>query len=444
MAAETERPSEEAGHLGSLHETLDALVRHLTRFIHFVRPEHADAVALWAAHTHAPLERLEQSPILALTSAVKQSGKSKVLDILAFLVREPWRISRPSESVLFRKIDADHPTVLLDEIDAVFGDKSSTTEGIRSIFNSGNRPGTKVPRNVPVGRGYQLAEFDVFCPKATAGIGGLPETVLDRAILIPMERRSRRDPIEKLRERKSRELGTPLRDALSDHIGRIADLTVDDADMPPELDDRAQDGWEPLIAIADVAGGAWPARARRAAVAIFTARSAADDNLGLRLLNDCRIVFAAAAEAFLTTARLRAELIRLDQSPWADIRGKEISPHYVGKLLRPFGIESQRDRPSGSGNPVHGYQRSDFANAWERYPGAAEPTGTTGTNGTGVSRSDTSDVANVPDVPDVPLPPAIGLGAPLSARPEGQADAGTETQVLRIAVEADEMTLWTE
>ncbi|HEY5434521.1 MAG TPA: hypothetical protein VIK13_04760, partial [Candidatus Limnocylindrales bacterium] len=82
----------------NLAETLDAVVTHLTRFVHFAAPEHAQAVALWAAHSHVPLERLEQSPILALTSAVKQSGKTKLLDVLEFLVRDPWRITRPSES----------------------------------------------------------------------------------------------------------------------------------------------------------------------------------------------------------------------------------------------------------------------------------------------------------------------------------------------------------
>ena len=386
----------------ALAETLDATVAHLTRFVHFARPEHADAVALWAAHTHARLERLGQSPILALTSAVKQSGKTRVLDVIEFLVRAPWRITRPSESVLFRKIDADHPTVLLDEIDAIFGDKTGNTEGIRSLFNSGNRHGTKVPRNVAQGKTFALVEFDVFCPKATAGIGGLPDTILDRAIVIAMQRRTRGEPVEKLRERTARALGSPLRDALAYHVGRLADLTVADAALPAELDDRAQDGWEPLIAIADAAGGDWPARARRAAVSIFGSRSAADDNPGLRLLADCREVFEGTTEDFLPTADLRAALIALDQSAWADIRGREVTPHYLGKLLRAFGIESKRSRPSGSGNPVHGYFQAHFLDAWERYASVPQGTGTSGTSGTTNGPEARSGIRSVPDVPDVP------------------------------------------
>jgi hypothetical protein len=386
----------------TLARTLDAVVAHLIRFVHFGAAAHAQAVALWVAHTHIPLERLEQSPILAVTSAVKQSGKTKLLDVLEFLVRDPWRITRPSESVLFRKIDRDQPTVLLDEVDTIFNDKSGTTEGIRSVFNSGNRRGTKVPRNVPQGKTFALVEFDVFCPKVTAGIGGLPDTILDRAIVIQMQRRSRLERLERLRERRSRELGTPLRDALAFHVSKIEDLTLPDEVLPPELDDRAQDGWEPLLAIADAAGGNWPGSARRAAIAIHRSRVAADDTHALRLLHDCRTVFESSAVDFLPTAELRAALIALDQSPWSDIRGKEITPHYMGKLLRAFLIESSRHRPFGVGNPIHGYFRATFRDAWDRYASPSPESDTTGTSGTEVLATARSAPRLVPDVPDVP------------------------------------------
>jgi hypothetical protein len=385
----------------TLAETLDAVAAHLRRFVHFGRAEYADAIALWVAHTHVPLERLEQSPILALTSAVKQSGKTKVLDVLEFLVATPWRITRPSEAVLFRKIDRDHPTVLLDEVDAIFGDKTGSTEGIRSIFNSGNRQGTTVPRTVARGKTFELVEFGVFCPKATAGIGGLPDTILDRAIVIPMERRARGEALEKLRGRTSRQLGTPLREALGVLVRAIEDLSLPDAALPDELDDRAQDGWEPLIAIADVAGGAWSTRARAAAIAIYTQRSSADDSYELRLLADCREVFGESGPAFFSTAELREGLMGIEASPWGDIRGKPITAHYLGRLLKAFRIESSRERPDGQRNPIRGYRRSAFDDAWSRYLPAGS--GTTGTSGTAQAPAARSESRVVPDVPVVPL-----------------------------------------
>jgi hypothetical protein len=384
----------------TLAATLDALAAHLTRFVHFARSEYADAIALWAAHTHVPLERLEQSPILALTSAVKQSGKTKVLDVLEFLVARPWRITRPSESVLFRKIDLDHPTVLLDEVDAIFVDKSGSTEGIRSVFDSGNRRGTKVPRNIPQGKTFALVEFDVFCAKATAGIGGLPDTILDRAIVIPMERRSRLERHERLRERTARQLGTPLRDALASLVAAIPDLTLPDDALPVELDDRAQDGWEPLLALADAAGNDWPTRGRAAAIAIHAQRSSSDDSHELRLLADCRSVFDAQEVPFLTTVELVEGLTGIEEAPWADIRGKSVTPHYVAKLLRRIGVTSKRHRPLGVGNPIRGYFRADFEDSWDRYV-APSGNGTSGTSGTVDPAPHVSPDPVVPDVPDV-------------------------------------------
>ena len=396
-----------------LGATLDAVVVHLTRFAHFSRPEHATAIALWAAHTHADLGLLEQSPILALTSAVKRSGKTRVLDILAHVVREPWRISRPSEAVLFRMIDRDHPTVLLDEIDTIFDDRSSSTEGIRALFNSGNRQGTKVPRAVPQGRTFGLVEFDVFCPKAAAGIGALPDTVADRAIVIAMERRGRSEPLERLRDREARTLGLPLRDALADHVGLIESFVVDSESLPSELDDRAQDGWEPLLAIADAAGGHWPSTAREAALAIYRQRAVDDDVVGVRLLGDCRTIFVEREAPTLTTAVLREALIELDGAPWADIRGREISPHYLAKLLRPFGISPQRRREPGVSNPTAMYSRAGFEDAWSRY--LPEPSGTTDTTGTDRASDALRAERPVPDVPDVPISQKDGGGAAVFA-----------------------------
>lgn len=339
-----------------------------------------------------------------MTSAVKQSGKTRLLDILEHVVRDPWRITRPSEAVLFRKIDAGHPTVLLDEIDAIFNDRAGNTEGIRALFNSGNRQGTKVPRAVAQGRGFSLVEFDVFCPKATAGIGGLPDTVLDRAIVIPMQRRAPGERLERLRDRQARALGRPIHDALAAHVGSIDDFTVPDASLPSELDERAQDGWEPLFAIAMTAGGAWPVLARKAALAIFASRRPTDDNLELRLLVDARQVFATMAGEFVATAELREGLLAIEESPWGDIRGRPITPHYLAKVFGRFGIGSRRHRPFGIGNPVHGYFRADFVDAWRRYLDAESDTNGTSDTADGLpSRRPADEVPVVPDVPDVPL-----------------------------------------
>jgi hypothetical protein len=207
--------------------------------------------------------------------------------------------------------------------------------------------------------------------------------------------------VERLRERDARALGRPIHDALAVHVPRIQSFTVADTDLPPELDERAQDGWEALLAIAVAAAGHWPRLAQEAARTIFGRRHAVDDNHELRLLADFKAIFGATDHDFLATVELREALLAIEDSPWADIRGKAISPHYIARLLRRFEIEPRRHRPLGVGNPVHGYFRSDLADRWARY--VDEESGTSGTNDTESttgSRSTADLVSVVPDVPD--------------------------------------------
>ena len=76
--------------------------------------------------------------------------------------------------------------------------------------------------------------------------------------------------------------------------------------------------WEPLLAIADLAGGEWPSRARRAATILSGRASVDDDTLAIRLLVDVRQVFT---EDTLGSADLVYRWVRLEDRPWADGAG---------------------------------------------------------------------------------------------------------------------------
>jgi hypothetical protein len=244
-------------------DPLEQLVRFVRRFV-VLSDAQATAVALWVVHTHA--FGADASPYLAVTSAEKRSGKTRLLDVLELLVAEPWRVVMPSEAVVFRKIDADQPTLLLDEVDAIFGPKANgNAEGLRALLNAGNRRGTKVPRCV--GPSQTLVTFSVFCAKALAGIGELPDTIADRAIQIRLKRRGPSETIERFRRRDVEESAATLREsARSWGAERTEALALARPELPEELDDRAQDAWEPLLAIADAAGGSWPETSRAAAL----------------------------------------------------------------------------------------------------------------------------------------------------------------------------------
>jgi Protein of unknown function (DUF3631) len=365
--------------LAVLLDDVAALVR---RYV-VVTVKQAHATALYIACTHA-FDAFDVFPYFAVMSPEKRSGKTRMLDVLALLVARPWRTIEPSEAVVYRKIDQDTPTLLLDEVDAIFGRKRETTEGLRALLNAGNARGTRVPRCV--GPQQKLTEFDVYCPKVLAGIGHLPETVADRAIPITMQRKTRAERCERFRARRVHEHTEPLRERLADWadidggylpvlVEEVAAL-ADDAAALAALDDRAFEAWEPLLAVAALADGPWPARAVAAALALSADRDEDPETYRLRLLRDVRDVFDRLAVDRLSSHDLAAELAADADAPWSDWHGKAITQRSVADLLRPFKIKPKSVRLDDERTPK-GYHRDQFADAWKRYaavpPGSAPP-----------------------------------------------------------------------
>jgi hypothetical protein len=212
------------------------------------------ACALWVAHTYV-VDAADVTPYISITSAEKQSGKTVLLDVFDAIVWNPWRAVRPSEAVVFRKIEADRPTLLLDEVDTIWGPKSKAEdEGLRALLNAGfRRLGSTVPRCV--GPSMHLRDFSTYCPKALAGIGDLPDTVADRSIPIRMTRKRRSDNVQRFRLRAVEIVAGDVRDMLREIVAPLVDDLIDaEPILPDELSDRAQDACEPLLAIADPGG----------------------------------------------------------------------------------------------------------------------------------------------------------------------------------------------
>jgi hypothetical protein len=344
-------------------ELLDALATFLRRYV-AMSASQAAAVALWVVHTYA-LDACEQSPLLAITSAERRSGKTRLLDVLEVLVANPWRVVTPSEAVVFRKLHADRPTLLLDEVDAIFNPKAgANAEGLRALLNAGNRPGTMVPRCV--GPSQTLVSFKVFGAKALAGIKDLPDTIADRAIPIRLQRRAPTESVERFRRRGADEAGEPLstwtRSWVAHHAPHLEQARPH---LPDELHDRAQDAWEPLLAIADRAGGDWPEQARQAAIALSADDQLEEASAGIRLLADVKTIFDAEAVDRIFSATLANELHKLEESPWGEWFGRPITQRGIAKLLGDYGIRSRTIRVEDE--TAKGYLREQFEEVWPRY-----------------------------------------------------------------------------
>jgi hypothetical protein len=345
-------------------EILDRVSEFIRRYVH-LSDHQAEIVALWVAHSYA-LEAATCTPYLAINSAVKQCGKTRLLEVLELMVAKPWLTGRVTAACLIRKVDQMRPTLLLDESDAAFQGEKEYAEALRGILNTGFYAGGVASACVGQGANITFKDFRTFCPKAIAGIGQLPDTVADRSIPIRLQRKKSGEVVSRFRRRKAKVEASDIKIELSDWISSIVDRLKDSEPDLPALTDRQQDGVEPLLAIADQVGGDWPRKIRQAAVEIFSSPSAEDQNVGVQLLIDIRIIFDTLADDKITSTDLLEKLKEIETSPWADwSKGKGLTPRGLSHLLKPFGVTPQNIRMED--RVPKGYLKDSFADAWERY-----------------------------------------------------------------------------
>ncbi|MBK5219813.1 MAG: toprim domain-containing protein [Thermoleophilia bacterium] len=194
---------------------LDAAGDFLDRYVVLPGEHERMAIILFVAHTYV-VAGAHATPYMLVLSAEKRSGKTRLMESMGLLVKDPWPVIGASEAAIFRKIAKDRPTMLLDEIDALWGSNSERMEPLRAILNAGNRPGATVARCV--GENKDVEDFPIYCAKVLAGIdnGRTPDTLRDRSVTIRMVRKTAAEPVERFRHRLADcEVG-PLREGLED------------------------------------------------------------------------------------------------------------------------------------------------------------------------------------------------------------------------------------
>lgn len=336
------------------------LIGFIRRFV-AVSEDQALLIALWIVHTHA-LDAADTTAYLNIWSAEKRSGKTRLLEVLSLLVARAWFTGRVTSAVLVRKVAAEMPTLLLDESDAAFKGDREYAETLRGVLNAGFRRGG-VASLCRAGANLTYEDFPVFSAKAIAGIGRLPDTVADRSIPIELRRRRPSERVERFRLRNVGPEALPLQKAAAawaqEHLKAIAEA---EPELPEELDDRAQDIIEPLLAIAEE----WPVRAREAAVALLTGEHREDsESLGVRLLGDCRTAFDKRGEDSLATGKLLERLHAPEDAPWRALQGEPLDASRLARMLKPYGIRPKKIREGE--NMFRGYRQAWFEDAWARY-----------------------------------------------------------------------------
>jgi hypothetical protein len=378
---------------------LDDVHSFYCRFVAFPSSHAAIACTLWAAHAHA-LDAWDSTPRLAFLSPEPGSGKSRALEITELLVPRPAMAVNMSPAALFRMIGSEEglPTILFDEVDTVFGPKAKDNEDLRGLLNAGWRRGAKTYRCADYGK--RLETFEAFSAVALAGLGNLPDTILTRSIIVRMRRRGPDERVEPYRRREHSPAGERLCERLAEWISaHIDDLVTARPTMPPGIEDRPADVWEPLLAIADAAGGDWPTLAREAATTLVSDAADTPVSLGVRLLADARIVFGDREQ--MATTDLLERLNGMEEAPWGDLRGRALDSRKLARMLAPYGVKPCNIRTATGVSK--GYRFADLSDAWQRYlPTLCSETATSATSATlGRTSPALPSGAGVPSVADV-------------------------------------------
>ena len=147
--------------------------------------------------------------------------------------------------------------------------RRSPSGSTRNSIVPSRRASAQVGKNVPLpGGGYVPRLFSTWAPTFIAGIGKQADTAEDRAVIIALKRKLSTEKVKPLRAKDGGDLVVLARKIARFVADNETQLRTHD---PAALDvdnDRAKDVWEPLLAIAETAGGEWPERARAAGKAL--------------------------------------------------------------------------------------------------------------------------------------------------------------------------------
>jgi uncharacterized protein YjbI with pentapeptide repeats len=329
----------------------------------FVIMEEYQAVVLtfWIIFTWF-IGQMHTAPILMVNAPERACGKTQLMELLNRLVCRPLLCANLSVAYLFREMDQNHPTLLVDEADTFIKEQTE----MKGIINAGySREGAFVGRTSM--ETYKPEQFDLFGAKAFAGIGlerHFPESTLSRSYIINLRRKLADEKVERLRY-----TDPAVFSILSAKLARVAQdyheaiASMGRVEFPASLDDRSQDNLEPLYHIALLANDEWAAKLLNAATTMTFEN--ADDKPN-QLLVDIKSIFEETGKDKISSGDLIVKLNNLPDSPWVTYnRGKEMSQTQLAQKLKSYHIKTKNLRINGSTKKC--YLLDDFKVVFDHY-----------------------------------------------------------------------------
>lgn len=369
-------------------ELLDEIDEFLSRYVIYPSEHMRHAHTLWIAHTHF-MELWDSTPRIYFKSPEPSSGKTRALEVSEHLVLRGFIALNMSAAALIRKLGdkpENRPTLLVDEVDTIFGPKAGDHEDIRGVINAGHRRSGTSSRCVVQGSNVEVVDFPAYGAVGLAGLDDLPDTIMSRAVVVSMKRRASGETVKPWRIREDEPKAVLLGARLAQWAVQVKQKLWDGhqyvvawPDMPEGIADRAADCWEALLACASFAGDHWPLTCDNAALAALAdLRDMGEPtSTGVQLLADLHRIFLSKrgeslmkenTKPALKTPQLLKMLESLDESPWKSYRrdGTPLGSRDLSQLLKPYGIKSTNIWWSTDANS-RGYYLAAFEDAWSRY-----------------------------------------------------------------------------
>lgn len=322
-------------------------------------PQTRIATALWILYTWA-IDAMHIAPIACITAPEKRCGKTQLLTLIGELCYKPLPASSISTAAFYRSIEEWKPTLLIDEADTFLKEN----EELRGVINAGHsRKNAFVIRCD--GDDNKPTRFNVYCAKAISGIGHLPETIKDRSIILELRRKLPSEHKQRLRHADQAEWHNIRRKCLRWANDNFEAIKSTHPQLPEQLHDRAQDNWESLFIIAQLASDEWLEKANKAAL-LIDGSEIDTPSVNEQLLTDIKHIFEQHGHKNMFSVGLVAALNADEENTWATWnRGKPITQHQLATRLKYFGVKSKKVRVGAE--VKSGYELSQFIDAFKRY-----------------------------------------------------------------------------
>lgn len=382
-------------HVHKMDTIMNAALKNLRTFLsdycHFADPNIVKPLSYWIAATYI-FEAFDCFPYMSITARVKRAGKTRLSELIGFTCSMPFNVAGASAASLFRTVEENKPTIIIDEAESLSSESAST---IRTFLNVGYRKGQTIPR-ADGKRGVE--QWPTYCPKVFVLIGDVYDTLRDRSIIVEMQRG---EPEKRFSYEIAKLEGAAIADEIKSLIAERLEAIQGayEETSIPFLTDRDAEIWRPIFSVAKAIEPESITELSRIAVDLATEKTAERRQYGFvnqeeaektirreeyarRAVADLLVVtdekFTPAngkkgqyGEA-IPAAEAVAVLKNIDIAPWRKYEGTGLEGRMLADLVAVLELRSKPIRASGpfkgaKQNVFRGFTRKDILACAKKY-----------------------------------------------------------------------------